>query len=59
MATPEQNNKFVADFNSGALDTAICWIRENLNPEDVFMDDDLIKWAEGYGMKMPDVEIED
>ena len=45
---------------SGMLDTAVEWMKYNLNPGDVFDDDDLEKWAEdnGYVKEAPDAQDE-
>ncbi len=31
------------------LDDTVAWIKDNLEPDDVFDEDDLIKWAEANG----------
>lgn len=35
--------------NYASLDEVIEWIIENIKPEDVYPEDDLIKWAEQNG----------
>ena len=32
-----------------ALDEAVVWISKNLNPDDVFSNVELERWAENYG----------
>ena len=50
MTTRQQDNDFLGDvIGSGLLDTAIEWIRKNLEPEEVFDDSDLDKWASNQG----------
>lgn len=34
------------ELNDGALDAAIAWIKDNLQPEDVFVNDALVLWAQ-------------
>lgn len=36
-------------MSSSTLDNAIDWISSNLNPDDVFSESDLEKWAEDHG----------
>ncbi len=46
MATSKQNADFMtALLPQYALDEAINWIAKNLNPEDVFSEQDLKMWA--------------
>jgi len=47
MASTKQNNDFLRDvIPSDLLDQAIEYIQKNLNPEDVFTDNQLQDWAE-------------
>lgn len=46
MATYDENKRFVADLLSASLlDDAVHWIRNNLSPEEVFDDDQLIEYV--------------
>jgi len=49
MALPEYNKKFAKDTNPWPLDAAVKWIKENMDPEDVFTQDQLHEWAEFKG----------
>jgi len=55
MIVLQQEQEFI-EVISPSLDTVILWIKQNLNPEDVFDEDDLIDWAEnnGYFSDVPD-----
>lgn len=58
MPTYNEEKSFIeAVIGRSILDDAIEWIRENLNPEDVFPAKELDSWAEdnGYILKK-DVE---
>ena len=52
MATSSsQDRNFLNDvIGVGLLETAIDWIKDNLNPEEVFDDDVLEKWAEDWAL---------
>jgi len=53
------NDRFVEDLLSeDFLDNAIQWIKENLEINDVFDEDDIIEFAESYGMIDPNNEDE-
>lgn len=45
MALPEDNKAFAKAMNPWPLDKAIEWIRDNMDPEDVFPEDHLAQWA--------------
>ncbi len=47
----EDEVKMEATVGNGALDSAIFWIKRNLNPDDVFDESDLQSWAENNGYK--------
>ena len=51
----ELNRKFVDYINddSEKLQAAIDWISDNLDPEDVFTDDQLEKWSENNDYVIP------
>lgn len=52
MATNKQNEQFKSHvFDQNLLDSSLEWIEDNLNPEDVFSDEQLINWAQ---QKKPD-----
>lgn len=57
MPSKQQAKSFALEFdehitvNNDALDTACVWIRENLEPLDVFTKDQLDKWAINNGYK--------
>ena len=53
MASPRQNYEF-NDYMDivWPLDNAIEWFRDNLNPEDVFSNDQLSSWAEKNGYEI-------
>lgn len=36
-------------MSSSSLDNAISWMQDNLTPDDVFTDKQLIEWAENNG----------
>ena len=57
MATRRENEKAVADIlPTYLLDEFIDWISSNMNPEDVFTEDRLSKWAvENNHVKVEDV----
>ena len=42
-------NDAVSDSTAGLLETAIDWIKNNLEPIDVFSERDLETWAENNG----------
>jgi len=42
-------NDAVSDSTTGLLETAIDWIKNNLEPIDVFSERDLETWAENNG----------
>jgi len=48
MITLQQEREFMGVI-SPSLDEVINWIKHNLNPEDVFDEEDLIEWAEDNG----------
>jgi len=48
MITLYQEREFMEAI-SPTLDQAIEWIKNNLTPEDVFDEEDLIEWAEDNG----------
>ena len=51
MTTVKQDNEFMEQVISNSLlEDSIAWIAANLNPEDVFPDDELETWATEYGM---------
>ena len=53
MMLPSISDKFGREF----FDQIIEWISENLDPEDVFNEDDLIEWAlSGEFIHKDDVE---
>lgn len=45
MALPEDNKAFAKAMNAWPLDEAVKWIRENIDPEDVFTVDQLEEWV--------------
>ena len=50
MTTVRQDSEFKdAIVPSSLLEEAIEWIKSNMEPEDVFNDDDLKTWAEDSG----------
>jgi hypothetical protein len=51
MALPEYNAQFSKDTNPWPLDTAVKWIKENMDPEDVFTRDQLEQWAHNNGFQ--------
>jgi hypothetical protein len=51
MTTSQQDNDFLSAVISGyLLEEAIQWISSNMEPEDVFSDGDLRRWALGNEM---------
>lgn len=59
MPSASQDNAFAESVlnYSVSLDNAIDWIRDNLDPEDVFSTTQLEKWAESEGyVKKDDTE---
>lgn len=57
MTTPRQCEIFLHEMlgdQDDLLDRAIEWIKYSLNPEDVFDQDDLERWAESEGYKKSD-----
>lgn len=40
----------INDFGWTFLDEVVEWIQENLNPEDIFTNDQLMDWAEDNGL---------
>lgn len=58
MITLQQEREFMENI-SPTLDEVIEWIKNNLNPEDVFDEDDLIEWAEDNGYFIDDEEFDD
>jgi len=48
MITLQQEREFMEAISPN-LDQAIEWIKHNLNPQDVFDEEDLIEWAEDNG----------
>jgi len=51
----KENEDFAREMlETDPLDRAIEWIKNNLEPEDVFSDEQLLDWAYGYGMKRTD-----
>ena len=50
MTTSNQDKQFIKDVIPGALlEECIIWIRDNLEPDEVFTDDQLEEWAEDNG----------
>ena len=50
MTTPKQDKEFVETvISTTLLEDAIEWISRNMNPEDVFKENDLETWAESNG----------
>ena len=50
MTTSKQDRDFIADIiNNRLLETAIDWIKRNMEPEDVFDTLQLSSWAESNG----------
>ncbi len=50
MTYAAQDKQFVAAVISDCLlEEAIDWIQTNMNPEDVFSEDDLSTWADNNG----------
>lgn len=57
MSTSKQDREFENEIKNYlevnvsnlALDATISWIAQNLDPIDVFDEDDLIEWAESNG----------
>ena len=57
MTTVKEDSYFASEMQSyiettasnGALENAIDWIAKNLNPDDVFSDDQLDSWAKNKG----------
>lgn len=55
MPTQQQDASFSYEMDSHvqtkttALDAAIFWIRQNLEPEDIFSEKQLSNWAEANG----------
>lgn len=46
MATYDENKRFVADLlSASSSNDAVHWIRNNLSPEEVFNDDQLIEYV--------------
>jgi hypothetical protein len=50
MSTSEQQDKeFLHDVvDTGLLERSINWIKHNLEPEDIFSEKELFKWASNY-----------
>ena len=51
MALPEDNKAFAKEMNAWPLDKAIEWIRDNMEPGDVFFSHQLSEWAEKNGFE--------
>lgn len=60
MATTKQDSQFkdfiadnviAASLPSSTLDDVLDWIRDNLEPDDVFTEKDLDRWAESNDYK--------
>lgn len=57
MPTSQQDKDFAEEIahhveikvTNSAMDTALQWIRANLDPDDVFPEKDLQSWAESNG----------
>jgi len=50
MTSAEEDREFITEMiSSTLLEDAMAWIGMNLNPGDVFGDDDLKEWAESNG----------
>ena len=52
MATVQQNDKFFPDILGCVrypLDAVIDWLKENMEPQDVFTEKQLSEWAENNG----------
>jgi len=55
MLRNSDREAFLRDaFGLSAVDCAIDWIRDNLEPEDVFTASMLETWAERNGWRMPE-----
>ncbi len=49
MSTIQQDRNFISSVISNTLlEDSIEWIKENMNPEDVFSDAQLEAWAKDY-----------
>lgn len=56
MALPEDNKKFLRETLGADPLTAVCeWISENMDPEEVFSEQDLEQWAKSKGYKYKDL----
>lgn len=45
----QQDKEFLHDVvDTGLLERAINWIKNNLEPDNVFSEDELLKWASNY-----------
>ena len=55
-ALSESQNKDFSKFMIGEkpLDSVVNWIKDNLDPEDIFSTTQLDKWAESEGYIKPD-----
>ena len=50
MASYKENKQFLSSvINENLLDEAINWIKSNMNPDDVFDEDQLEEWAKDNG----------
>jgi len=56
MITLQQEREFIESI-SPSLDEVIEWIKRNLNPEDVFDENDLEAWAEDNGYFVEDNDL--
>ena len=55
MATAKQNAEFTNDIVvQYPLDAAIEWIKSNMEPGDVFTEDQLTDWANSAGYNPPE-----
>jgi len=52
MTTSQQDKDFALAMFSSALRKSLNWIANNLEPEDVFGDDQLFDWARSMGPDM-------
>lgn len=60
MATNTQDRRFLDEvIGSGLLDSAIEWIKDNLDPEDVFPRSDLEHWANMNDYIIPSDDSDD
>ena len=54
MSTTLQDRAFIKDVISETiLESAVEWIRKNMDPEEVFREDQLQRWAENNEYEKP------